>query len=97
MRRRLRDVSATLRASALLALCKLMCLDAVFCDTNLQLVFTLLQNRCKSLLHLYMNRPSVDAVLCRHISAFAAWYWLSGICSQKSAASSTAALLIFSK
>ena len=44
--RRLRDASPTLRASALLALCKLMCLDAAFCDTNLQLVFTLLQNRC---------------------------------------------------
>ena len=46
MCRRLRDASPTLRASALLALCKLMCLDAAFCDTNLQLVFTLLQNRC---------------------------------------------------
>jgi len=45
-RRRLRDVSPTLRASALLALCKLMCLDAQFCNSNLQLVFTLLQNRC---------------------------------------------------
>ena len=45
MCRRLRDASPTLRASALLALCKLMCLDAAFCDTNLQLVFTLLQNR----------------------------------------------------
>ena len=45
-RRRLRDVSPTLRASALLALCKLMCLDAHFCNTNLQLLFTLLQNRC---------------------------------------------------
>lgn len=45
MCRRLRDASRTLRASALLALCKLMCLDAAFCDTNLQLVFTLLQNR----------------------------------------------------
>ena len=43
--RRLRDASATLRASALLALCKLMCLDADFCDTNLQLIFTLLHNR----------------------------------------------------
>ena len=45
MCRRLRDASPTLRASALLALCKLMCLEATFCDTNLQLVFTLLQNR----------------------------------------------------
>ena len=45
LRRRLRDASATLRASALLALCKLMCLDAAFCDTNLQLLFTLLHNR----------------------------------------------------
>jgi len=45
-RRRLRDVSPTLRASALLALCKLMCLDAQFCNSNLQLVFTLLHNRC---------------------------------------------------
>ena len=44
-RRRLRDASPMLRASALLALCKLMCLDAGFCDTNLQLVFTLLHNR----------------------------------------------------
>lgn len=34
-----------LRASALLALCKLMALDATFCDSNLQLIFTLLQNR----------------------------------------------------
>ena len=40
-----KDASATLRASALLALCKLMCLDAAFCDTNLQLIFTLLHNR----------------------------------------------------
>ena len=45
LRRRLRDASPTLRASALLALCKLMCLDAAFCDTNLQLIFTLLHNR----------------------------------------------------
>ncbi len=45
LRRRLRDASPTLRTSALLALCKLMCLDAAFCDTNLQLIFTLLHNR----------------------------------------------------
>lgn len=34
-----------LQASALLALCKMMALDASFCDSNLQLLFTLLQNR----------------------------------------------------
>jgi hypothetical protein len=39
----------TLRASALLALTKLMALDAAFCDTNLQLLFTLLQNKQASL------------------------------------------------
>lgn len=44
-RRNLRDAHPTLRASALLALTKLMCLDAAFCDHNLQLIFTLLQNR----------------------------------------------------
>jgi hypothetical protein len=37
---------ASLRASALLALTKLMAIDAAFCDANLRLLFTLLQNRC---------------------------------------------------
>ena len=37
---------ARLRASALLALTKLMVVDAGFCEANLQLLFTLLQNRC---------------------------------------------------
>lgn len=46
--RNLRSADTTLRASALLALTKLMCLDASFCDNNLQLIFTLLQNRCRS-------------------------------------------------
>ncbi len=32
-----------LRSSALLALTKLMALDAAYCDTNLRLLFTLLQ------------------------------------------------------
>ena len=45
-RRALRDAHPTLRASALLALAKLMCLDAGFCEANLQLLFTLLHNRC---------------------------------------------------
>jgi condensin complex subunit 1 len=45
--RNLRTAHAALRASALLALTKLMCLDAGFCDKNLQLIFTLLQNRCR--------------------------------------------------
>ncbi len=45
-RRVLRDAHPTLRASALLALAKLMCLDAGFCEANLQLLFTLLHNRC---------------------------------------------------
>ena len=35
----------TLRSSALLALTKLMALDAAFCDTNLRLLFTLLQTK----------------------------------------------------
>lgn len=35
-----------LRSSALLALTKLMALDPALCDQNLQLVFTLLQNKC---------------------------------------------------
>ena len=35
-----------LRASALLALTKLMAVDAAFCDANLRLVFTLLQSKC---------------------------------------------------
>ncbi len=34
-----------LRASALLALTKLMVIDPAYCDRNLQLVFTLLQTR----------------------------------------------------
>ena len=37
--------SADLRASALLALTKLMAVDASFCDANLQLLFSLLQSR----------------------------------------------------
>jgi condensin complex subunit 1 len=37
---------ARLRASALLALTKLMAVDAGFCDANLRLVFTLLQSKC---------------------------------------------------
>ncbi|CAL8472231.1 g11773 [Coccomyxa elongata] len=45
VRRNLRSAHTTLRASALLALTKLMCLDASFCDHNLQLIFTLLKNR----------------------------------------------------
>ena len=45
-RRALRDAHPTLRASALLALAKLMCLDAAFCEANLQLLFTLLHTRC---------------------------------------------------
>jgi hypothetical protein len=37
---------AQLRASALLALTKLMVVDPAFCEANLQLLFTLLQSRC---------------------------------------------------
>lgn len=37
---------ADLRASALLALTKLMAIEPGFCDMNLRLLFTLLQNRC---------------------------------------------------
>ena len=37
-----------LRTSALLALTKLMAIDATFCDTNMQLFFTLLTKRCGS-------------------------------------------------
>ena len=37
---------ARLRASALLALTKLMAVDSAFCDANLRLVFTLLQSKC---------------------------------------------------
>ena len=40
------EVHQNLRASALLALTLLMALDSAFCDCHLQLVFTLLQNRC---------------------------------------------------
>ncbi len=36
---------ANLRASALLALTKLMAIEPAFCDRNLRLLFTLLQNR----------------------------------------------------
>ena len=35
-----------LRTSALLALTKLMAIEAAFCETNMQLFFTLLNNRC---------------------------------------------------
>ena len=49
-----------LRSSALLALCKLMCLDAGFCDTNLQLVFTLLQNRQRPQHHYYRTPPFIQ-------------------------------------
>ena len=45
-RRSLRNANDGLRASALLALAKLMCLDAGFCEANLQLLFTLLHTRC---------------------------------------------------
>eukprot|EP00899_Mesostigma_viride_P025352 jgi/Mesvir1/6000/Mv00748-RA.2 len=38
------DKDPVLRASAMLALCKLMAVDAHFCEANLQLLFTLLQN-----------------------------------------------------
>ena len=37
---------ADLRAAALLALTKLMCIEPAFCDAHLRLLFTLLQNRC---------------------------------------------------
>ena len=43
--RLLLSCDATLRASALLALSKLMVVDIDFCEANLQLLFTLLQNR----------------------------------------------------
>lgn len=39
---------ADLRASALLALTKLMAIEPGFCDANLRLLFTLLHNRCVS-------------------------------------------------
>ena len=50
-------VHQNLRASALLALTKLMALDPAFCDCHLQLVFTLLQNRC--------NKPPSAATVWR--------------------------------
>ena len=37
---------ARLRSSALLALTKLMAVDAAFCEANLRLVFTLLHTKC---------------------------------------------------
>ena len=37
---------ARLRSSALLALTKLMAVDAGFCEANLRLAFTLLHNKC---------------------------------------------------
>ena len=37
---------ARLRSSALLALTKLMAVDAGFCAANLRLIFTLLQSKC---------------------------------------------------
>ena len=43
-----RQAHPLLRTSALLALTKLMAIDATFCDTNMQLFFTLLTNRCGS-------------------------------------------------
>ena len=47
-RRALRDAHPGLRAAALLALAKLMCLEPGFCEANLQLLFTLLHTRCSS-------------------------------------------------
>ncbi len=39
-------VDARLRSSTLLALTKLMAVDAGFCEANLRLAFTLLHNKC---------------------------------------------------
>ena len=41
----LMNAAADLRASALLALTKLMAIEPRFCDANLRLLFTLLHNR----------------------------------------------------
>lgn len=45
-RRDLMNKSSRLRSSALLALTKLMAVDAAFCEANLRLLFTQLQDKC---------------------------------------------------
>ena len=54
-----------LRASALLALTKLMAIEPTTCDANLRLLFTLLQNRCAQT---FASRRSEN--LCCFVSAW---------------------------
>ena len=54
---------ANLRASALLALTKLMALDPSFCDANLQLVFTLLHTKYALFMYLIPHLAPCGVVL----------------------------------
>ena len=67
---------ADLRASALLALTKLMAIEPHFCDANLRLLFTLLHNRrARRLMHCCMlhEQRHVDSVHAAALSC--SWPW----------------------